>query len=114
MSAYVSECQCKGLALGCLVITRRRGKNENDDDKRELACCEGGQEYAQGTKSWEMAAWRLCASTVKAIGAHPRNVKVYGELPENAEINENGTFGEGEGECTFEFGGDGEVDIDDI
>ncbi|KAH9040139.1 hypothetical protein EDB85DRAFT_1887108 [Lactarius pseudohatsudake] len=37
-------------------------------------------------------------------------VKVYGELPENAKINETDTSGE----CTFEFGEDGEVDIDNI
>ncbi len=37
------------------------------------------------------------------------------ELPENAKINETDTFGEEDGECTFEFGEDaGEVDIDDI
>lgn len=41
-------------------------------------------------------------------------VKAYGELPENAKINETETFGEEEGECTFEFGDDEEVDIDDI
>lgn len=41
-------------------------------------------------------------------------VKAYGELPENAKINETDTFGEEDGECTFEFGDDGEVDIDDI
>jgi translation initiation factor 1A len=41
-------------------------------------------------------------------------VKVYGELPENAKINETDTFGEEDGECTFEFGDEGEVDIDDI
>ena len=41
-------------------------------------------------------------------------VKAYGELPENAKINETETFGEEEGECTFEFGEDEEVDIDDI
>ena len=29
---------------------RRRGKNENDDDKRELVFKEEGQEYAQVTK----------------------------------------------------------------
>ncbi len=42
------------------------------------------------------------------------SVKAYGELPENAKINETETFGEEEGECTFEFGDDEEVDIDDI
>ncbi len=42
------------------------------------------------------------------------SVKAYGELPENAKINETDTFGEEEGECTFEFGEDGEIDVDDI
>ena len=45
---------------------------------------------------------------------HVDAVKAYGELPENAKINETETFGEEEGECTFEFGDDEEVDIDDI
>jgi translation initiation factor 1A len=42
-------------------------------------------------------------------------VKAYGELPENAKINETDTFGDEEGEFGFEFadGGD-ELDIDDI
>jgi translation initiation factor 1A len=43
-----------------------------------------------------------------------RAVKAYGELPENAKINETDTFGEEDGECTFEFGDEDEVDIDDI
>lgn len=43
-----------------------------------------------------------------------RSVKAYGELPENAKINETDLVGEEDGECTFEFGEDGEVDIDDI
>jgi hypothetical protein len=42
------------------------------------------------------------------------SVKAYGELPENAKINETDNFGEEDGECTFEFGDDEEVDIDDI
>ena len=41
-------------------------------------------------------------------------MKAYGELPENAKINETETFGEEEGECTFEFGDEEEVDIDEI
>jgi translation initiation factor 1A len=41
-------------------------------------------------------------------------LQAYGELPENAKINETDTFGEEDGECTFEFGDDGEVDIDEI
>jgi translation initiation factor 1A len=55
------------------------------------------------------------------LAVHPKQmlishtqVKAYGELPENAKINETEAFGEEEGECTFEFGDDGEVDIDDI
>ena len=42
------------LILTCDVSqggkNRRRGKNENDDDKRELVFREDGQEYAQVTK----------------------------------------------------------------
>ena len=48
------------------------------------------------------------------IDAIVRLVKAYGELPENAKINETDTFGDEDGECTFEFGDEGEVDIDDI
>ena len=42
-------------------------------------------------------------------------VKAYGELPENAKINETDTFGDEEGEVGFEFaeGGD-DLDIEDI
>ena len=40
--------------LSCCIIqggkNRRRGKNENDDDKRELVFREDGQEYAQVIK----------------------------------------------------------------
>ena len=39
-------------------------------------------------------------------------VKAYGELPDNAKINETDTFNEEDGDCTFEFGD--AVDIDDI
>ena len=41
-------------------------------------------------------------------------VKAYGELPENAKINETDTFGDEEGDFGFEFGHDDEVDIDEI
>jgi len=41
-------------------------------------------------------------------------VKAYGELPETAKINETDNFAEEDGECTFEFGEDEEIDIDDI
>ena len=51
---------------------------------------------------------------VKYTSDEARNLKAYGELPETAKINETDTFGEQDEECTFEFGDDGEVDIDDI
>jgi translation initiation factor 1A len=54
------------------------------------------------------------AFDISKVDADSKTVKAYGELPENAKINETDTFGEEEGECTFEFGEDGEVDIDDI
>ena len=43
----------------------------------------------------------------------PTTVKAYGELPENAKINET-DLNEEDGDCGFEFGEDGEIDIDDI
>lgn len=51
---------------------------------------------------------------VKYTADEARSLKAYGELPENAKINETDTFGEEDGECTFEFGEEGEVDIDEI
>ena len=48
------------------------------------------------------------------IPTAPPTVKAYGELPENAKINEADAFGEEDGECAFEFGDEGEMDIDDI
>ena len=61
----------------------------------------------------------LASSPGRNLPAHYVNtvrytVKAYGELPENAKINETETFGDEEGECTFEFGDEDEVDIDDI
>ncbi|KAI0300763.1 hypothetical protein BC826DRAFT_905321 [Russula brevipes] len=138
---------------------RRRGKNENDDDKRELVFREDGQEYAQVIKMlgngrleamcfdgekrlahirgkmrkkvWINQGDIILLSLrefqdgkadviVKYTADEARNyadltqVKAYGELPENAKINETDAFGEEDGECTFEFGDGGEVDIDDI
>ena len=66
---------------------------------------------------------------LKYTADEARTLKSYGELPENAKINETDTFGQGEdGEAYFEFGeadseeeeedagpgGKKEVDIDDI
>jgi translation initiation factor 1A len=66
---------------------------------------------------------------LKYTADEARTLKSYGELPENAKINETDTFGQAEGdEAGFEFGdadseeesdadvpgGKKEVDIDDI
>ncbi|KAF8672240.1 Eukaryotic translation initiation factor 1A [Rhizoctonia solani] len=154
---------------------RRRGKNENDADKRELVFREDGQgrmaEYAQVVKM--LGNGRLEAQCfdgekrlahirgkmrkkvslifptisgsggstiekvwinqgdiillslrefqddkadviVKYTADEARNLKAYGELPDTVKINETDTFGEEDGECTFEFGDEGEVDVDDI
>jgi translation initiation factor 1A len=139
---------------------RRRGKNENDREKRELTFKEDGQEYAQVTKMLGNGRLEaLCFDGEKRL-AHirgklrkkvwinqgdiillslrdyqdekgdvilkytadeARSLKAYGELPENAKINETDTYGhEGADECNFEFdveaGGveAGEVDVDAI
>ncbi|KAI5118096.1 hypothetical protein M0805_005203 [Coniferiporia weirii] len=132
---------------------RRRGKNENDDDKRELVFKEDGQEYAQVTKM--LGNGRLEAQCfdgtkrlahirgkmrkkvwinqgdiillslrefqddkadviVKYTADEARNLKAYGELPENAKINETATgeAQEGDDDCNFEFGGDDDSDLD--
>lgn len=56
---------------------------------------------------------RFCQVVLLLIADLDFSVKAYGELPENAKINETDTFGDNEDECAFEFR-DGEVDIDDI
>lgn len=53
-------------------------------------------------------------SSPRSVADLTPTVKAYGELPESAKINETDTFPEEDGECTFEFGDEGEVDIDDI
>lgn len=106
---------------------RRRGKNENDVNKRELVFKEDGQEYAQVLKmlgNGRLQAYcfdgenRLChirgklrrrvwinTGDIILVGLRDyqdnkadvilkykadeaRNLKTYGELPENAQINE--------------------------
>lgn len=106
---------------------RRRGKNENDREKRELIFKEDGQEYAQvlkmlGNGRLEAMCFdgtkRLChirgklrkkvwinQSDIILIGLRDyqdakadvimkysadeaRNLKLYGELPDNARIND--------------------------
>ncbi|KEZ39289.1 hypothetical protein SAPIO_CDS9967 [Scedosporium apiospermum] len=134
---------------------RRRGKNEADNEKRELVFKEDGQEYAQVVKM--LGNGRLeaqCMDGVRRLGNirgklrkkvwinqgdiillslrdyqdnkgdvilkytadEARSLKAYGELPENAKINETDTYGgEGEGDCNFEFDEDrdSETESDD-
>ena len=66
------------------------------------------------TRQTRLVAVRTPSVPGRALLTRLPPVKAYGELPENAKINETETFGEDEGECTFEFGDDEEVDIDDI
>lgn len=41
---------------------------------------------------------------LKYTADEARSLKAYGELPENAKINEADTYGaEGDGDCNFEF-----------
>ncbi|EUC42038.1 hypothetical protein COCMIDRAFT_29267 [Bipolaris oryzae ATCC 44560] len=147
---------------------RRRGKNENDNEKRELVFKEEGQEYAQVVKM--LGNGRLEAQCfdgarrlahirgklrkkvwinqgdiillslrdyqdekgdviMKYSADEARSLKAYGELPENAKINETDTYGDqGDEGIGFEFdedrddsdsdeaegGGKKEIDIDDI
>jgi len=51
---------------------------------------------------------------VKYTADEARNLKAYGELPENAKINETDTYGEDNEGGDIEFADDGEVDIDDL
>jgi len=138
---------------------RRRGKNENEAEKRELVFKEDGQEYAQVIKmlgNGRLQAYcfdgtvRMChirgklrkkiwinSGDVILIGLRDyqdkkadvilkynaeeaRNLKTYGELPENAKINEGGEdedFGiefadMGIGELAVSDGDDAEISED--
>ncbi|TNN34366.1 Eukaryotic translation initiation factor 1A, X-chromosomal [Liparis tanakae] len=116
---------------------RRRGKNENESEKRELVFKEDGQEYAQvikmlGNGRLEAMCFdgtkRLChirgklrkkdnkADVILKYNAdEARSLKAYGELPEHAKINETDTFGPGDDdEIQFDDIGDDDEDIDDI
>ncbi|XP_003474556.1 eukaryotic translation initiation factor 1A, X-chromosomal-like [Cavia porcellus] len=133
---------------------RRRGKNENDSEKRELVFKEDTQEYAQvikmlgnvrlevmhfnGVKSLcyirgklRKKVW-INISDIILVGLHDYqdskadvilkynadeagSLKVYGELPENAKINETDTFGPGDDDAIqYDDIGDDDEDIDDI
>ncbi|CAH3152498.1 unnamed protein product, partial [Porites lobata] len=134
---------------------RRRGKNENESEKRELVFKEDGQEYGQVVKmlgNGRLDAMcfdgikRLChirgklrkkvwinQGDIILLGLRDyqdgkadvilrynpdeaRNLKAYGELPDNVKVNENPTMGgDGDGEeVTFEEGDDVEEEDADI
>ncbi|CEP08429.1 hypothetical protein [Parasitella parasitica] len=129
--------------------SRRRGKNETENDKRELVFKEEGQEYAQVLKMLGNGRVEAqCFDGVKRLALirgklrkkvwinqgdivllslrefqdekadviqrynpdEARQLKSYGELPDNAKINEtdNNLGGEEDDEVEFDF------DIDDI
>ncbi|KAI8639268.1 eukaryotic translation initiation factor 1A, Y-chromosomal [Parasitella parasitica] len=129
--------------------SRRRGKNETENDKRELVFKEEGQEYAQVLKMLGNGRVEAqCFDGVKRLALirgklrkkvwinqgdivllslrdfqdekadviqrynpdEARQLKSYGELPDNAKINEtdNNFGGEEDDEVEFDF------DIDDV
>ncbi|EMR64096.1 Eukaryotic translation initiation factor 1A, X-chromosomal [Eutypa lata] len=133
---------------------RRRGKNEADNEKRELTFKEDGQEYAQVVKMlgngrleamcfdgekrlahirgklrkkvWINQGDIILLSLrdyqdekgdviLKYTADEARSLKAYGELPENAKINETDTYarGDDDNECNFEFDEDRDTDDDD-
>jgi len=127
---------------------RRRGKNENDDMRRELTFKEDGQEYAQvvkmlgngrlealcfdGNKRLATIRGKLRKKVwinqgdiillslrdyqdnkgdviLKYTADEARSLKAYGELPENAKINETDIGNpDADGDCNFEFDDDRE------
>ncbi|MED6220656.1 hypothetical protein PIB30_046938 [Stylosanthes scabra] len=75
---------------------RKRGKNEADDEKRELVFKEDGQEYAQ---VWIAAGDIILVGLrdyqddkadviLKYMADEARLLKAYGELPDTTRINE--------------------------
>lgn len=130
---------------------RRRGKNDNEAEKRELQFKEDGQEYAQVLRmlgNGRLDAYcfdgvkRLCHIrgkmrkrvwvnsgdivlvslrdfqdakgdvVAKYTPDEARTLKVYGELPENAKINETDIFDDEVGGHGIEFQDDVEGDDD--
>ncbi|KAL0001569.1 hypothetical protein SO802_015350 [Lithocarpus litseifolius] len=77
---------------------RKRGKNEADDEKRELVFKEDGQEYAQDDKADVI---------LKYMPDEARLLKAYGELPENTRLNDGIIDDEEDG------GGDDYIEFED-
>ncbi|KAM1429556.1 hypothetical protein ACFX2I_045737 [Malus domestica] len=69
---------------------RKRGKNEADDEKRELVFKEDGQEYAQVLRMLGNGRSQDDKADVilKYMPDEARLLKAYGELPENTRLNE--------------------------
>ncbi|PIK33145.1 Eukaryotic translation initiation factor 1A, X-chromosomal, partial [Apostichopus japonicus] len=117
---------------------RRRGKNENESEKRELVFKDDGQEYAQVLKmlgngrleaqcfdAGQEIVW-INTSDIILVGLRDyqdakadvilkynadeaRNLKGYGELPNSCKINETTMYGENEEEDDITF----DLDYDD-
>uniref|UniRef100_A0A672Q8B6 Eukaryotic translation initiation factor 4C n=1 Tax=Sinocyclocheilus grahami TaxID=75366 RepID=A0A672Q8B6_SINGR len=125
------------ISVGKGGKNRRRGKNENESEKRELVFKEDGQEYGQvikmlGNGRLEAMCFdgvkRLChirgklrkkdtkADVILKYNAdEARSLKAYGELPEHAKINETDTFGPGDDdEIQFDDIASDDEDIDDV
>ncbi|KAM1131109.1 hypothetical protein ACFX19_046377 [Malus domestica] len=69
---------------------RKRGKNEADDEKRELVFKEDGQESAQVLRMLGNGRSQDDKADVilKYMPDEARLLKAYGELPENTRLNE--------------------------
>src|SRR5271167_2560319 len=65
---------------------RRRGKNENDNEKRELVFKEEGQEYAQVIKM--LGNGRLEAMCFDPKGATRRLAHIRGKLRKKVWVNQ--------------------------
>ncbi|KAH6571028.1 hypothetical protein BASA62_004077 [Batrachochytrium salamandrivorans] len=94
---------------------RKRGKNENESDKRELVFKEDGQErfglvwgdvLLLGLRDYQDSKADVI---LKYTPDEARLLKSYGELPDNVRINETEMTGE-----VGEEGFDVEFDIDEI
>ncbi|KAL3687508.1 hypothetical protein R1sor_013817 [Riccia sorocarpa] len=92
---------------------RKRGKNEAEDEKRELVFKEDGQEYAQVLRDIILVGLRdyqddKADVILKYQPDEARLLKAYGEVPDNVRLNEGIAGGmdddeDGEGDDYIEF-----------
>uniref|UniRef100_A0A2K5PZ93 S1-like domain-containing protein n=1 Tax=Cebus imitator TaxID=2715852 RepID=A0A2K5PZ93_CEBIM len=107
---------------------RRRDKNENESEKRELvikmlgngrpeATCFSGVKRLGHIRKIEKKDYQDNKADVilKYNADKARSLRAYGKLPEHAKINETDTFGSGDDdEIQFDDIGDDDEDIDEI